>query len=52
MNDHWNVLYQVSVFYADRKSKMATIAGHILTLTFLLSLVPIGPVVSEKKLEM
>ena len=32
MNDHWNVLYQVSVFYADRKSKMATIAGHILTL--------------------
>jgi hypothetical protein len=37
MNDHWNVLYQVSVFYADRKSKMATIAGHR---------------VSEKKLEM
>ena len=32
MNDHWNVLYQVSVFYADRKSKMATIAGHRLTL--------------------
>ena len=32
MNDHWNVLYQVSVFYADRKSKMAAIAGHILTL--------------------
>ena len=23
MNDHWNVLYQVTVFYADRKSKMA-----------------------------
>jgi hypothetical protein len=22
MNDHWNVLYQVTVFYADRKSKM------------------------------
>jgi hypothetical protein len=22
-NDHWNVLYQVTVFYADRKSKMA-----------------------------
>jgi hypothetical protein len=21
MNDHWNVLYQVTVFYADRKSK-------------------------------
>jgi hypothetical protein len=32
MNDHWNVLYQVSVFYADRKSKMAATAGHILTL--------------------
>jgi hypothetical protein len=32
MNDHWNVLYQVTVFYADRKSKMATIAGHRLTL--------------------
>ena len=32
MNDHWNVLYQVTVFYADRKSKMATTAGHILTL--------------------
>jgi hypothetical protein len=31
MNDHWNVLYQVSVFSADRKSKMATIAGHRLT---------------------
>ena len=27
MNDHWNVLYQISVFYADRKSKMAAIAG-------------------------
>jgi hypothetical protein len=32
MNDHWNVLYQVSVFYVDRKSKMATSAGHRLTL--------------------
>ena len=31
-NDHWNVLYQVTVFYADRKSKMAAIAGHRLTL--------------------
>jgi hypothetical protein len=29
MNDHWNVLYQVSVFYADWKAKMATIAGHL-----------------------
>jgi hypothetical protein len=28
VNDHWNVLYQVSVFYADQKSKMATIAGQ------------------------
>jgi hypothetical protein len=32
MNDHWNVLYQIYVFYADRNSKMATIAGHRLTL--------------------
>ena len=32
MNDHWNVFYKVSVFYADRKSKMAAIAGHRLTL--------------------
>ena len=32
MNDHWNVLYQVSVFFADWKSKMAAIAGHRLTL--------------------
>jgi hypothetical protein len=32
MNDHWNVLYQVSVFYADRKSKMSVTAGHRLTL--------------------
>jgi hypothetical protein len=31
-NDHWKVLYKVSVFYADRKSKMAAIAGHRLTL--------------------
>jgi hypothetical protein len=31
-NDHWKVLYKDSVFYADRKSKMATIAGHRLTL--------------------
>ena len=28
MNDHWKVLYKASVFYADRKSKMATTAGH------------------------
>ena len=32
MKDHWNVLYQVSVFFADRKSKMATATGHRLTL--------------------
>jgi hypothetical protein len=39
-NDHWKVLYKVSVFYADWKSKMAaTTAGHSLTLE----------VVSEKK---
>jgi hypothetical protein len=31
-NDHWKVLYKFSVFYADQKSKMATNAGHILTL--------------------
>ena len=31
-NDHWKVLYQLTVFYADRKSKMATTAGHRLTL--------------------
>jgi hypothetical protein len=31
-NDHWKVLYKVLVFYADRKSKMAAIAGHRLTL--------------------
>ena len=32
MNDHWKVLYQVAVFYADWKSKMAATAGHRLTL--------------------
>jgi hypothetical protein len=32
VNDHWKVLYKVSVFYADRKSKMAATAGHRLTL--------------------
>ena len=32
MNDHWTVLYKVCVFYADRKSKMATTTGHRLTL--------------------
>jgi hypothetical protein len=26
-NDHWKVLYKVSVFYADRKFKMATTVG-------------------------
>jgi hypothetical protein len=31
-NDHWKVLYRFSVFYADRKSKMAATAGHRLTL--------------------
>jgi G:T/U-mismatch repair DNA glycosylase len=31
-NDHWKVLYKVPVFFADRKSKMATTAGHRLTL--------------------
>jgi hypothetical protein len=32
MTDHWNVLYHVSAFYADRKSKMDATAGHRLTL--------------------
>jgi hypothetical protein len=32
VGDHWKVLYKVSVFYADRKSKMAATAGHRLTL--------------------
>ena len=27
-NDHWKILYKVSVFYADRKSKMAATTGH------------------------
>ena len=31
-NDHWKVLYKISVFYADWKSKMAATAGHRLTL--------------------
>ena len=31
-NDHWKVLYKVCVFYANRKSKMAAITGHRLTL--------------------
>jgi hypothetical protein len=35
MNDHWKVLYQVTVFYADRKSKMAATAGHRLTLDLM-----------------
>jgi hypothetical protein len=32
VNDHWNVLYQVSVFYADRKSKMATTLAAMLNI--------------------
>jgi hypothetical protein len=32
MNDHWKVIYKVSVFYADRKSMMAATAIHRLTL--------------------
>jgi hypothetical protein len=31
-NDQWKVLYKMYVFYADRKSKMATTAGNRLTL--------------------
>jgi hypothetical protein len=41
-NDHWNVLYQIFVFYTDRNSKMAATAGNRLTLD------PIQ-VVSERK---
>ena len=26
--NHWKVLYQLCVFYADRNSKMTTTAGH------------------------
>ena len=33
MNDHWKVLYQVTVFYVDRKSKMTATAGHSLSET-------------------
>jgi hypothetical protein len=31
-NDHWKVLYKISVLYADRKSKMAATTIHRLTL--------------------
>jgi hypothetical protein len=31
-NDHWKVLYKVSVIYADRISKTPTTSGHRLTL--------------------
>jgi hypothetical protein len=29
MNDHWKVLYQFSVFYADQKSSMSSGGGHL-----------------------
>ena len=32
MNDHWMALYNVSIFYADRKYKMAATARHQVTL--------------------
>jgi hypothetical protein len=32
MNDHWKVLYKISLLYADRKSKMAATEEHRLTL--------------------
>jgi hypothetical protein len=32
MHDHWKVLYQDTVFYVDRKSKMAATAIHRLAL--------------------
>jgi hypothetical protein len=31
-NDHWTILYKILVFNHDRKSKVVTTAGHILTL--------------------
>jgi hypothetical protein len=31
-NDHWKVLYTIYVLYVDRKSKMAAIAIHKLTI--------------------
>ena len=31
-NDHWKVLYNIYVFYVDRKSKLAATAIHRLTL--------------------
>ena len=34
-NDHWKVLYNVYVFSADRKSKMAATAGQRLTLDLM-----------------
>jgi hypothetical protein len=41
-NDHWKVLYQIYVFYADRKSKMAAAAIHRLTLDPMGEHFPIG----------
>jgi hypothetical protein len=35
-NDHWKVLYKISVFYVDWKSKMAATAIHILMLIYVL----------------
>ena len=32
MNDHWKVIYKASVYYADRKSKMAATTVHRLTM--------------------
>ena len=34
-NDQWMALYKVCVFYADGKSKMASTAGHRLTLDLM-----------------
>jgi hypothetical protein len=55
-NDYWKVHYKFSVFYADRKSKMAATARHRLTLdpmgkcsNAFFCLVSIVQVVSERK---
>jgi hypothetical protein len=45
-----DVLYQVTVFYADRKSKMAATAGHRLTLDPMGNFKNIFPIGSNVKL--
>jgi hypothetical protein len=42
-NDHWKVLYEVYVFFVDRKSKMAATAIHRLNIHFVEDLPMIIP---------